>query len=329
MAPIRMCERTPIAGAALLLCAGAMVQLVTAAPVPTAVPRQEPCTAAGECTDNTGQVWDLGSLGRVHRVAGTYDAGSGPRPDTFTYVFRLYANLADFLLPDICTSSGVETASAVRYDPVQHFPGGPPPSCAQIGPDMSEQPTYTVRRVPMGLTFNYQFAGSETLEINLRCLEGAGVGLPTDALWDQQNPGQYTINWLNGITCPGINPPCTTDGACTDDEGEVWQLASLRQIQRVAGPIAGKTYAFRLYANLNLVPDPCREAGVTTASAMRYDSGECAQIGPDMAFDPTYRVQRAPDGLFFQYQLDDTAIRVHLVCREVSGLPRPVAPGWC
>merc|ERR1740117_1149411 len=211
-------------------------------------------------------------------------AGSGPRPDTFTYAFRLYANLG--VVPDICTSVlPPGGAAAIRYDTVQRFPGGPPPSCAQIGLNMAMSPPflYTLRRVPMGLTFNYQTPdGSATLEINLRCLEGAGVGQAADALWDQTRPGEYTINWLNGITCPGVNPPCTTAGACTDDEGTVWELARLQQIQRIDGPTAGQTYAFRLFSNLNILPDACTAAGVTAASAMRYSgdgtSGQCAQI---------------------------------------------------
>ena len=111
-----------MAAAALLLCAGASA--VAAAPLPSPgsspaaaqVPAVAPCTATGECTDNEGTVWDLSMLGRVHRVGGTYNAGSGPRPDTFTYVFRLYANLA--VIPEICTTSGVDTASAMRYDTV-------------------------------------------------------------------------------------------------------------------------------------------------------------------------------------------------------------------
>ena len=309
--------------AAFLLCAGAIA--VAGAPVPAV-----PCTDAGECTDNEGTVWDLSMLGRVHRVGGTYMAGSGPRPDTFTYAFRLYANLG--VVPDICTSSGVETASAMRYDTVQRFPGGPPPSCEQIGPDMTAaaNPSYTVRRVPMGLTFSYQFAGEIAVEIRLRCLEGAGVGQASDALWNGFNrPDVYTINWLNGITCPGVNPPCTAAGACTDDEGTVWQLARLQQIQRIAGPIAGMTYAFRLFLNLNVVPETCSAAGLTTASFMRYTrgggtGGECAQIGPDMAFDPAYVVRKVPDGLSFVYQFGDSTVNLNLICREVRDLhPRP------
>ena len=62
----------------LLLRIGAMVAAV---PVPAI---DVPCTTAGECTDNEGTVWDLSMLGRVQRVAGTYNAGSGPRSDTFT-----------------------------------------------------------------------------------------------------------------------------------------------------------------------------------------------------------------------------------------------------
>ena len=58
-------------------------------------PRAAPGTASGECTDNEGTVWDLSMLGRVHRVAGTYNAGSGPRFDTFTYVARFGSACAD------------------------------------------------------------------------------------------------------------------------------------------------------------------------------------------------------------------------------------------
>ena len=323
---------------ALLLCAGATA--VAAAPLAAAAPAVAPCTAAGECTDNEGTVWDLSMLGRVHRSGGTYNAGSGPRPDTFTYVYRLYANLADVNVPDICTDSGVTTASAMRFDPVQEFPGGPPPSCAQIAPDMVETPTYTIRRVPMGLTFDYQFAGGDTLEINLRCLPGGGVGLPADAFWCSDefvgctDPNKYTINWLNGITCPGVTPPCTADGRCTDDAGTVWNLAGtlgpgLGQIQRIAGPIAGQTYAFRLYSNLNTVPNACSSVGITTASALRYNGAgvdpqaSCDQIGPDMTFDPTYILRRVPDGLFFQYTFGSDIIRVNLICREGAGVGLP------
>jgi hypothetical protein len=165
-----LAARTAWTAAGLLVCISA---LAAATPVPAA-PAAVPCTDAGECTDNEGTVWDLSMLGRVHRVGGTYNAGSGPRPDTFTYVFRLYANLA--VVPATCTNAGIESASAMRYDPVQRFPGGPPPSCTQMGPDMTADPMYTVRRVPMGLTFDYQLAGGESLEVNLRCSEGAGVG---------------------------------------------------------------------------------------------------------------------------------------------------------
>jgi hypothetical protein len=165
-----LAARTAWTAAGLLVCISA---LAAATPVPAA-PAAVPCTDAGECTDNEGTVWDLSMLGRVHRVGGTYNAGSGPRPDTFTYVFRLYANLA--VVPATCTNAGIESASAMRYDPVQRFPGGPPPSCTQMGPDMTADPMYTVRRVPMGLTFDYQLAGGESLEVNLRCSEGSGVG---------------------------------------------------------------------------------------------------------------------------------------------------------
>lgn len=215
----------------------------------------------------------------------------------------------------------------MRYDPVQRFPGGPPPSCTQIGPDMSNAPLYTVTRVPMGLTFRYELnaGGDDSLTINLRCSEGAGVGLPDDASWAQEFPTQYTVNWRNGITCPGVKPPCTATGACTDDEGTVWQLGGpgLGQIQRIAGPVSGQTYAFRLFANLNVVPDACVATGVTEASAMRYDGsgtdpeGECAQIGPNLDFDPTYEVRRLPNGLLFQYQFGASIIRLNLFCREV------------
>lgn len=308
--------------ALLLLLLRVHHAMVVAVPVPAA---DVPCTAGGECTDDEGTVWDLSMLGRVHRVAGTYNAGSGPRFDTFTYAFRLYANLG--VVPDICTSSGVDTASAMRYDPVQRFPGGPPPSCTQIGPDMSSTPLYTITRVPMGLTFQYELSsgGDDTLTINLRCSEGAGVGLPDDAIWRQEAPGQFTINWRNGITCPGVSSPCTATGACTDDEGTVWQLGGpgLGQIQRIAGPISGQTYAFRLFANLNVVPEACIAAGITEASAMRYDGSgtdpesECIQIGPNINFDPTFEVRRLPDGLLFQYQFDSSIIRLNLLCREV------------
>ena len=227
---------------AILLCVGvASGTLAAAAPVLPAHAAVAPCTAAGECTDNEGTVWDLSMLGRIHRVGGTYNAGSGPRPDTFTYAFRLYANLG--VVPEICTSSGVETASAMRYQAFT-VPGGDPPSCEQIGPDMVEgDPIYTVRRVPMGLTFSYQLAGVDSVEINLRCHPEAGVGQPSDAfLDDQQQPGTprvYVINWFNGITCPGVVSPCTPGGVCVDDAGTAWDLARIGQIQRVAGPIPG------------------------------------------------------------------------------------------
>jgi hypothetical protein len=304
-------------GAALLLCAG----VVAVRAVPAGQP-VTPCTPAGECTDDEGTVWDLGSpFGRIQRVGGTYNAGSGPRPDTFTYAFRLYANLG--VVPDICTESGIDAASAMRYQAFT-VPGGDPPSCGQIGPDMTADPAYTVRRVPMGVTFNYQLTGGDTLEINLRCQVGAGVGQPLDAFWS--TPGQYTINWPNGITCPGIEPKCTIGGACTDDEGTVWQLARLGQIQRIDGPNTAPnifTYAFRLYNNLNVIPDVCSSVGITSASAMRYDtSGEnpdCTQIGPDMTLDPTYVIRKVPTGLLFSYQFGGgNTLEVNLICREVS-----------
>lgn len=311
--------------AALQLLLLRVVDAMVAPAVPAMPAADVPCTADGECTDNEGTVWDLSMLGRVHRVAGTYNAGSGPRFDTFTYAFRLYANLG--VVPDICTSVAVDTASAMRYDPVQRFPGGPPPSCTQIGPDMSSAPLYTVTRVPMGLTFQYELSsgGDDTLTVNLRCSEGAGVGLPDDAIWGQEAPGQFTINWRNGITCPGVSSPCTATGACTDDEGTVWQLGGpgLGQIQRIAGPISGQTYAFRLFANLNVVPEACITAGITEASAMRYDGSgtdpesECTQIGPNIDFDPSFEVRRLPDGLLFQYQFGASIIRLNLLCREV------------
>jgi hypothetical protein len=314
-------RRVPAVGLLLLLCEGT---LAAAAPV-ARVAADAPCTADGECTDDEGTIWDLSMLGRVQRVGGTYNAGSGPRPDTFTYVFRLYANLA--VLPDICESSGVLSASAMRYDPIQRFPGGPPPSCTVIGPDMAASPVYTLRRVPMGLTFSYQLDNGDSLEISLRCREGAGVGLPADAFW--RTPGQYSILWNNGISCPGVTPPCTPGGECIDDTGQTWELGGpgggLGQIQRISGPVLGQTYSFRLYSNLNVVPDVCSAAGITASSAMRHEGqggtdpgGDCVQLGPDMDLEPSYTVRRVPTGLLFQYELDGVAtIRVNLICREV------------
>ena len=54
----------------------------------------------------------------------------------------------------------------MRYDI-----SGPEPECTQIGPDMTFDPTFSVRQVPTGLVFTYQLGGINTLEVNLICLE--------------------------------------------------------------------------------------------------------------------------------------------------------------
>ena len=69
----------------------------------------------------------------------------------------------------------------------------------------------------------------------------------------------------------------------------MWPLGGpgLGQIQRIAGPVVGATYGFRLYSNLNVIPEACAASGITTASAMRYqgagtgkDSKETAAFAP-------------------------------------------------
>ena len=298
--------------AAVALCAGG----AAGAPFPSAA---VPCTTNGLCTDNEGTVWDIGTmagggLGRVHRVAGAYQG------DDSTYTFSLYNNLN--IIPDVCTDAGITTASAMRYEVATDF-------CEPIGPDMTADPSYTVTRTAMGITFDYQLGGSDTLRVNLRCVPGGGVGQPDTATGF--GTGRTTINWRNGFTCPGVQPLCTDAGMCTDNEGTVWNIGNLpggglNRIQRVAGPEEGYVYSFRLYTNLNVLPDVCSFAGLTTASGLRYNRGtsDCTQIMPNMENDPSYAIRRVPTGLLFVYQLDDeTTMEINLICREGMGVGLP------
>ena len=93
-----------------------------------------------------------------------------------------------------------------------------------------------------------------------------------------------------------------------------WPAADTAAVRR---PQAGDTYAFRLYANLNMVPAACAAAGVTAASAVRYANdngggggGGCVQLGPDMEVDPAYVVRRAPVRCCPRLQLGDSSLRL-------------------
>ena len=64
----------------------------------------------------------------------------------------------------------------------------------------------------------------------------------------------------------------------------MWPLGGpgLGQIQRIAGPVLGATYGFRLYSNLNVIPEACAASGITAASAMRYEGAGTARDPPPL-----------------------------------------------